>query len=308
MDNPRDALSRLISGYLEYLEKVRRLSSATLRAYGGDLLLFARWIESEGQRPEELNFASIRGFITRLSKSRTAPASVNRALSVIRGFYVYAVEQGGFEKNPFDGVRGLKAPKDLPAFFFEDEMEKIVSPPEGEGTFAALRDTALFEFLYSTGCRVGEAASLRIDSWHTGIRKIKITGKGGKERYVFLGDAARSAVDTYIPLRSARLEKLRRQKESALFINFRGGRLTVRGVAYLLSLRLREREIAKPGSPHSLRHSFATHLLDRGADIRIVQELLGHSSLSTTQVYTHLSIDSLKDIYTGAHPHGLKKE
>jgi integrase/recombinase XerC/integrase/recombinase XerD len=301
-------LKQFGSRYLEYLEKVRRLSPATVKAYKGDLSMFSAWIEAGGLAPDKLSFADIRGFLSHLAKSRTAPSSVNRALSTVRGFYEFAVEHGEFGNNPFEGVRGLKAPKDLPMFFFEEEMEKLVSGEEGDGSFTFARDTALFELLYSTGCRVGEIAAFKADSWYAGIRKVKIIGKGGKERFVFVGDAARSAVDTYLPLRSARLNELGRGGEGALFINYRGGRLTVRGIAYLLSRRLRERGIPKPGSPHSLRHSFATHLLGRGADIRIVQELLGHTSLSTTQVYTHLSIDSLKDIYVQAHPHGMRKK
>jgi len=182
---------------------------------------------------------------------------------------------------------------------------------DADEEFIAARDSALFELMYSTGCRVSEIAALRLSaagvktgSWSPGLGSIKISGKGGKERFVFVGQAAEEALAAYLPHRQARLSANEgAKKTAALFINYRGGALTVRGIFYILGRALRERNIAKPAGPHTLRHSFATHILDRGADIRVVQELLGHANLSTTQIYTHTSLDALKDIYAKAHPH-----
>ncbi|MDR3201100.1 MAG: tyrosine-type recombinase/integrase, partial [Spirochaetales bacterium] len=178
--------------------------------------------------------------------------------------------------------------------------------------FITARDKALFELMYSTGCRVSEIASIKIAQgkraagafWGPGMSRFKILGKGGKDRFVFAGPSALEALEAYLPLREERLAA----QVNALFINFHGGALTVRGIFYLLARNLRKKGIEKPASPHTLRHSFATHILNGGADIRVVQELLGHASLSTTQVYTHLSLDALKDIHAKAHPHGLRRK
>jgi integrase/recombinase XerC/integrase/recombinase XerD len=191
-------------------------------------------------------------------------------------------------------------------------------PAAESEVFIAARNMALFELMYSTGCRVSEIASIRTSPrkgargsvWQPGRNSIKILGKGGRERFVFVGEAAEKALREYLPHRTQRLAAAStetREPTDALFINFRGGALTVRGIFYLLVKSLRAKGIAKPAGPHTLRHSFATHILDRGADIRIVQELLGHASLSTTQIYTHLSLDALKDIHAKAHPHGLRR-
>lgn len=290
--------------YIDYLGKVRFLSAATIKAYGGDLAVFFEWLERQGSAAADLTFADIRGYLTEQAGRNLAPVSINRALAAVRGFYAFAVERGYLQSNPFEGIRGLKASKKLPSVLFEEEMDMLL---DGDGeTFIAARDRALFELLYSTGCRVGEIAAFRVGDWKKGIRRIKITGKGGRERFVFIGDQARAAVDEYLPLRAARTGD-RTAEETALFVNFRGRKLTVRGIFFILNRRLREKGILKSAGPHAVRHSFATHLLNHGADIRVVQELLGHSSLSTTQVYTHLSLDSLKDIYTRAHPHGQRK-
>jgi integrase/recombinase XerC/integrase/recombinase XerD len=184
-------------------------------------------------------------------------------------------------------------------------MERLLSG-EADGFFES-RDRALFELMYSTGCRVSEVAALGTANWKTGATRMKILGKGRKERYVFIGPKAVEALETYLPYRRKRIDEHDNPDEKALFVNFRGRPLTVRGIAFLLKRRLGQKDLNKPAGPHTLRHSFATHLLGRGADIRIVQELLGHSSLSTTQIYTHVSIDALKDVYVKAHPHGLRK-
>lgn len=305
MNKLEGPLTVLVTRYLDYLAKVRFLSPATVKAYGLDLTLFAVWLDESGLSFETLSAREARGFLAALTRKGLTPASINRAVAVVRGFYVFASEQADLEINPFESVRGLKTAKPLPSVLFEEEMGRLL---EDEGSdFISIRDRALFELLYSTGCRVSEAASLLLQDAPKGVRKIKITGKGGKERFVFVGDKARDALAVYFVKRSALLLENGLSGEKALFINARGSALSVRGIAYLLSRRLRKLGIPKHASPHTLRHSFATHVLDHGADLRIVQELLGHSNLSTTQVYTHVSIDALKDVYAAAHPHGTRK-
>ena len=305
MNKREGALAELSTRYLDYLAKVRYLSPATVKAYGLDLELFATWLEESGLAFETLSGRDARGFLVGLARRGLSPVSVNRAVAAVRGFYVFATEQGGLEANPFDGLRGLKTAKALPSVLFEEEMTKLLS--EEGNAFIPVRDRALFELLYSTGCRVSEIASLTLQDVPAGARKIKILGKGGKERFVFVGDKAREALDVYLAKRASLLEENGMGGERALFINARGSALSIRGIAYLLELRLRKTGIPKRASPHTIRHSFATHVLDRGADLRIVQELLGHSNLSTTQIYTHVSIDALKDVYAAAHPHGTRK-
>lgn len=301
----RPAPDTIARDYLDYIAKVRFLSPATVRAYQGDLSAFISWLGEKGLDAQGLGTREIRSYLAELSKKKLAPASINRALAALRGFYSFAVERELYDTNPLEGVRGLKAPKNLPVVLFEEELDRLL---EGESeSFIEARNKALFEVLYSTGCRVGELAALRVAQVRFGVDRVKIRGKGGRERFVFIGRQAAEALDTYLPLRDQLLMEKNRAGEEALFVNFRGGALSPRGVFYILRRRLGEKGIPKPAGPHSLRHSFATHLLDRGADIRVVQELLGHESLSTTQVYTHLSLDSLKDTYLRAHPHGKRK-
>jgi integrase/recombinase XerC/integrase/recombinase XerD len=312
--NNAENLRVLRQTYLDYLAKVRFLSAATVKAYSIDIDSFLDWLPAAELSADSLSYRDIRAWLTELAKRKLAPASINRALAALRGFYAFGVERKALSANPFAGIQGLKAPKALPAVLFEEEMDRLLDgETEEAGPFIAARNKALFELLYSTGCRVGELAALTTSVWKAGRRRIKITGKGGKDRFVFAGDAAYAAVEAYLPLRKARIAETRgaagaENPTDALFINFRGGRLTVRGIFYILTRSLREKGIQKPAGPHTIRHSFATHILDRGADIRIVQELLGHASLSTTQIYTHLSLDSLKDIHAKAHPHGLRKK
>jgi integrase/recombinase XerC/integrase/recombinase XerD len=317
----------LIHEYLEYLAKVRFLSAATLRAYANDISSFMRHRAKDGLALSGLTPAHIRSYLAELLRRRQNPVSINRATSALRGLYAFAVERGKLPSNPFEGVQGLKRAKRLPRVLFEEDLDRFLEGygeqaraleedgPAGEDEkFIAARDRALFELMYSTGCRVSEIASLKAGPcgkasgavWFAGAGRIKILGKGGKERFVFVGQAAEEALRAYIPYRRARLAQTAGTKPPprALFINFRGGPLSTRGIFYLFVCALREKGIDKAASPHTLRHSFATHILNRGADIRVVQELLGHADLSTTQVYTHLSLDALKDIHMRSHPHG----
>lgn len=295
-------IAQHLQEYLAYLEQVRKLSPATCTAYRNDLRLFLEWFERELGESVPVDTESIRAFFAHLSRSEEAISSINRRLSSIKGYFRYLQRYGYVDSTPVEAVRGMKQEKRLPDFLFEKEVQALLEM-EGDD-FTSARDKFILEALYSTGCRISELCGIDLSRVGNERRSIVVRGKGGKDRRVFLGKNAVTALAAYLPHRTARLRYLGRSDEPALIINARGGRLTQRGVAGIIEKRLREVGIIKQASPHTFRHSFATHLLDRGADIRAVQELLGHASLSTTQVYTHVGLSRLKEVYERAHPHG----
>lgn len=287
--------------YLSYLEAVRGLSEHTRLAYGRDL---DAWEEFLARREASLATASpaLAGeFLRSLGQEGLAPRSVNRVLSCLRGFYRYLLRTGRAFSHPFSGIRSLKTPRRLPVYLFEKEVQSLLDD-ERTG-FQALRDRVLFEILYSTGCRVGELCSLDLAAV-VGKTRFPVTGKGNKTRTVFLTPSARKALEAYLPARLLRLDQGDADAARALLLNSQGKRLGVRGVQKIVSRAAVRAGLTKQATPHTLRHTFATHLSAEGMDVRVVQELLGHSRLETTQVYTHLSMDRLKDVMRAAHPHG----
>ncbi len=288
--------------YLGYLGSVRNLSSSTIRAYRADLNAFVAWVAQEGLTTEELGLHEARAYVAHLTRNRAAGTSVNRALSALKGFFRYLVRIEAREASPFDGVRTQHNRKRLPEFLFEQEMERVL---EIEGTgLLDLRDRVLLEVLYSAGARISECIGINVSDINLKRGSILVHGKGRKDRVVFLGRPALSAVREYLPVRGAFLQRKGRAQEQALLLNSRGGRLSERGAAEIVHKRVERADTAKHVTPHTFRHSFATHVLEHGADIRVVQELLGHSSLSTTQIYTHMGLGALREIYRQAHPHG----
>ncbi len=287
--------------YLGYLASVRHLSVASVRAYRSDLAAFEQWLAERGSDAADVDAAVGRRYIAHLSRNDAAVSTVNRSLSALKGYFRYLVRTERATASPFEGVRGLRKQSHLPSFLFEDEISDLLAVNGSD--FPACRDRLILELLYSTGCRISELVMINLDEIDYKRGRVRVRGKGDKERFVFLGAPARRALADYLPLRSARLARAGLRDEKGLVINAQGGRLTQRGVAGIIKKRVAEKGLAKAVSPHTFRHSFATHILDRGADIRVVQELLGHSSLSTTQVYTHLGLGALKKIYEQAHPH-----
>jgi len=301
--------------YLSYLGAVRRLSPHTLESYRKDLEKYERYLAADGIEAQAAGLEAARGFVGSLSRMGLAPRSVNRIVCGVRGWYRYMERRNEISSNPFSEIRSLRTEKRLPSFLFEEEMAKLLELPAmtaaGEGVdgdgFWKLRDRAVLEALYSTGCRISELVSLNLSDLDLKNRTARVMGKGSKERMVFLGAEALAALREYMAGRRAHLRaggsEADADAQRALFINHRGKRITDRGVRFVLASYLRRANLGKKVSPHTFRHSFATHLLDRGADIRAVQELLGHSSLSTTQVYTHVGLERLKKVYRRAHPH-----
>ncbi len=273
-------------------------SPETRRSYRADLVEFGRFLEEMG-RPEldRVDRLTIRSFLVRLHQ-RLSKSSIERKVACLRSFYKYLNQRGILEHNPALRLKAPRKERKAPAFLSVDEAYALLDqhPKEGPGLS---RDLAIMELLYSTGLRVGELVSLDTDSIDRRLGLVRVLGKGGRERVVPVGDRALGAVERYL----SEWEEIRiKSKNKALFLNRRGGRLTDRSVRNILDAMLTRLASSRRISPHGLRHSFATHLLDAGADLRAVQEMLGHASLSTTQKYTHLSIDRLMRVYDRAHP------
>lgn len=296
-----------VQRFLDYLRDQRRASPRTLVAYQSDLHEFGNFLTGQGtgpaSGPETIDRLSVRGFVASLSRRGLAKSSVARKLSTVRSFLNHAVRDGRIEQSPADGLPTPRVPRALPRNLTVDEvfalLDRITAPD-----LASTRDRAVLELLYATGLRVGELVSLDLEDLDLQGRMLRVLGKGGKERLVPFGSKAERALRHWIDQATA----LRRQGDvQALFLNLRGGRLTDRSVRRILDRRLREAAVQAHVSPHALRHSFATHLLGAGADLRAIQELLGHASLSTTQRYTHVSMDALMQVYDRAHPRARRR-
>lgn len=287
--------------YLEYLRVVRSLSPQTLRSYETDLRTFTRWrVEAAlADVPEDREM--LRAFVAAQTREGKSAKSVSRSLSALSGLFRFEQRMGLRDTLPTESFRRPKQQKNLPEVLDQTEIEQVLNV-RGTG-IQARRDKAILEMLYSTGCRVGELCGILLSEVDTRRGRLVVHGKGSKDRIVFLGGPAKDALAGYVPYRTALLERLGKQGVQTLFVNLRGGTLSSRGVFGIVEKRCAEAGIAKRVTPHTFRHSFATHVLDDGADIRIVQELLGHSRPSTTQVYTHVGIAGLKRVYSQAHPH-----
>jgi integrase/recombinase XerC len=303
--NSIDTNTIAIDEYLCYLRSVRGVSERTERAYEGDLLRFAAYCENSGIRMEAASPYEAQRFIGDLSSEGISAVSVNRALSSIRGFYRWLIRFGRRKDNPVGNLRNLRTPKTLPEFLWEGEMADFADLPDTAGILWPLRDKALILAMYSAGLRISELAALSLKSLDRDLGGGRVIGKGGKERRALFSDEGRDALAAYLPAREARIKAER--PTDRLFVNRRGGPLSVSGIRWIIARYSGRSGLQKNVHPHALRHSFATHLVNAGCDVRIVQELLGHASLSTTQRYTHVDMERLKKVYAKAHPHGKRK-
>lgn len=300
-----DGFNDLIEKFMRYLGVERGFSAHTLRAYRKDLDEFSSYCKSA---PEAVEIIDIRGFISTLMIGGKAKSTVSRKLAAIRSFLSYLYQEGYVKLNPAKFVPMPKGAKHLPNFLSVDEAFDLVQSPEGI-SFIKIRDKTILELLYSSGMRVSELSGINMDEVNLKEGLLKIKGKGKKERIVPFGSKASAALKSYIVERVFfKKKKSIHETQSALFLNIRGSRLTDRQIRRIVVKYARDTGIQGQISPHTLRHSFATHLLIGGADLRVIQELLGHSSLSTTQKYTHLDIGHLIDIYDKTHPFGNKEE
>ncbi len=291
----------MLKQYIEYLRSVKNLSSHSIRAYGRDIEEFIVFLKTRGKEINDIGPDDLRGYISQLSRKKLSAGTINRSMSALRGFFNFLRKQKVLDVNPVNGVHSLKTGRHLPSFLFEDEIDKMLS--HNFKDFWGLRDKTIFEFLYSTGCRISEATALNTGDVDLKNGMAIVQGKGRKDRIVFIGKNAKTLLSDYLARRKHFTRGSDPESLKALFINHHGSRITDRGVRYILTRFIERYEIMKKVTPHTFRHSFATHILNRGADIRVVQELLGHSSLSTTQIYTHIGLDKLKKVYQEAHPH-----
>lgn len=286
-------------------QQARGLSAHTLRAQTGDLLKLEDHARRQRWAGWVVSPRTLRGFALELGQRGLDPASQARILSTVRAFYAWCFETGRIPENPASGLRNPKQAKKLPAFLTEGESEALLElPPAVDFPSARLR--ALLELLYASGLRVSELVGLDLQDVLFGERTLRVLGKGNKERLVPFHAAAESALQVYLGYRSEVVAEQGTAGGPALFLNQRGGRLTPTSVRTFLDRALDEAAVRSKVSPHALRHSFATHLLNAGMDLRAIQELLGHASLSTTQRYTHLSLEELAKTYAEAHPRAGK--
>lgn len=308
-----------VAGFLRYLRTERQASAHTLSSYLIDLTQFATftWLERglPGCRWEQVEAPQARRFLVRLNQAGLARTSLNRKTSSLRSFFRFLAREGVIEGNPFTSLPSAKAPQRLPGIFDRAQVGRLLDAPQAywrrhaearevpseHGAFAAARDSAILEVLYSAGLRISEAIGMNQEDIDAGSGTFTVRGKGRKERLGVLGKPALRALQTYLD-RRAKLGLAGRTDRGALFLNADGERLTARSVQRFFKLYLREADLPKDYTPHRLRHSFATHMLAAGADLRSVQELLGHASLSTTQIYTHVDAERLKEAYAQAHP------
>jgi integrase/recombinase XerC len=294
--------SAVVQEYLSYLQTVRGASARTLSAYGDDLSLYINYCTNHEIDPVQAQAYEVQCFIADLSDERAAPSSVNRRLSSIRGFYRWLARFGKRADNPCDTLKNVKVPPQLPSVLWEDEMAQFAALPETQDILWPARDKALVLTMYYAGLRISELVSLSMKRLTGNMDGAKITGKGGKDRMVFFSDEARAALLDYLPEREAKVKNA----SDALFVSEKGRPLSVSGTRWIITQYAQVSGLGKNIHPHSLRHSFATHLVNAGCDVRIVQEMLGHASLSTTQRYAHVNIEGLKKVYAKAHPHARR--
>ena len=297
-------IEKLSLDFVAKLEHEKGFSEHTLRAYHKDLLQFDNFLKAEKRSSlESINHLLLRRFLAVLRSKNYSKTTIARKLASIRSFFKFLIREGELVSNPFEMLRTPKQDKKLPHFLSITEVDVLLKTPDSS-TVMGLRDMAIMETLYSTGIRVSELVGLDEGSIDFIAGMIKVQGKGKKERLVPIGSPAIKAINEYIDSKSMSKKKEEKSvsRSETLFLNKYGGRLTARSVARSLDKYLKVSGINLLTSPHTFRHSFATHLLDKGADMRSVQEMLGHSSLSTTQVYTHITTERLKNVYDKAHP------
>lgn len=295
-----DGLDGPIDAYLAHLLAERGLARTTVDAYASDLADFAAFAARRGVRaPAALRRSIITLYLLALRRRGLADSSVARRLASIRGLTAYLLREGLIADDPAQDIGTGRPGRRLPGILSVEEVERLLAQPRGDGPLA-VRDRAILELLYAAGLRVSELVALDVGDVHLSVEYVRCVGKGAKERIVPIGAAAVRALQRY--LAHARPALVGRRPTAALFVSRRGGRLTRQSVWEMLRTNARSAGLRASIHPHTLRHSFATHLLDGGADLRAVQEMLGHASVVTTQLYTHLTRSRLREVYRRAHP------
>jgi integrase/recombinase XerD len=290
----------VVAEFLESLRFERRLSANTVESYGRDLRGYVQYLSSRGTGgPLAADVAAVREYLARLAERGLAAASRSRALAALRAFHRFLRVEGRIEHDPTEFLDSPRGWKKLPRSLSGEEVERLLAHPD-RGSRTGARDALLLALLYDCGLRVTEVAGLRLDQVDLESWVIRVRGKGDKERFVPFGEQAREAIEGY--LAGARGRSVRARGNPHLFPGARGGHLTRQRAWQIVKALVRGSGVTRAVSPHTLRHSFATHLLDNGADLRAVQLLLGHADISTTQIYTHLSRERLKRVHERFHP------
>jgi integrase/recombinase XerD len=305
--DPSARFESLVLDFLAYLEFERGLSRNTLEAYRSDLLQYGRFLDEREVSAVDAEAVDVNDFLTSLAtghddKVPSSPATIHRKSACLRSFYRHLRREGLRESDPTATLSAPRKNRKLPQVLTRGEVERLLTQPRGTDA-PALRDRALLELMYACGLRASEAIGLQLGDVDVDERVLRARGKGSKERLVPVGQAAARAVRQY--LERGRPALVRGSGETALFVNFRGGGLTRQGLYKIVRRHALSAGLADRMSPHTLRHTFATHLLAGGCDLRSVQEMLGHADVSTTQLYTHLSSERLKDVYFRAHPRAV---
>ncbi|MCK5288438.1 MAG: tyrosine recombinase [Candidatus Omnitrophica bacterium] len=286
--------SYYIDKFLNYLIIEKNYSEHTEINYKTDLKEFEQFLNSRGIKDiKKIDYFLLRKFLSFLNERKLSKQSISRKISTFKSFFKFILREGIKKNNPASSLIYPRKDKSLPCFLTEGEVKSILDVPI-DSDLMGLRDKAILEFLYSTGARVSEIVSLKMQNVDLIGGVVKVKGKGRKERLLPLGEPAIISLKNYIDKRI--------DNNRSLFLNKRGGTLSDRGIRGIVLKYIQKASAVLKASPHTFRHSFATHLLDRGADLRSVQELLGHSSIATTQIYTHLTIESLKNVYQRSHP------
>jgi integrase/recombinase XerC len=298
MKKPSTVVSRAVADFLCHLRE-RNASTHTIKAYSGDLAEFSAYAGSRGWK--EIDHVTIRGFLSQLYEKGLSKTSVARGLAAVRSLYRWLAQEGAVEQNPAKLVATPKLPKTLPRVPTIEEMNFVLDGQMPEAAAFPERDRLMLELLYGCGIRNSELTGIDLDDIRLSAEAILIRGKGKKERYVPFGDSAKSALAAYLPARQAVLAETHRNN-AALLVNRRGGRLTTRSVGRIIKKIAVAKGLSPDVHPHTLRHAFGTHMLEEGADLRAIQELLGHERLATTQRYTQLSMKHVLQVYDQTHP------
>ena len=304
-------MGNIIQDFQVYLEVERNVSEHTRTAYIADIQEFACFLHNSDfiKRQDEIfdvEPENIRQFLSYLYRQKVKKVTANRKLSSLRAFYKYALRTGKIKNNPAEMIQALKTEKYMPKFLSVDETFQLLNA-QGDNSISTLRDHAMLELFYSSGLRLSELAGLNVTDFDFSQTLVKLRGKGKKERIVPVGKPALQSIEDYIKKTAEARKKYEDNMfKNPLFLNARGERITARSIARIVDASMVKSAIGRKISPHALRHSFATHLLNAGADLRSIQELLGHESLSTTQKYTAVNINRMMEVYDKAHPRAKK--
>jgi len=299
----KNVMDKWVAGFLNYLNVEKNCSVLTISNYSADMALFQDFLlkRKKGLCWKEVAILDIRAYLAQLNECKFARRTIARRISSLRSFYKFLLRENAVKTNPFVKIRTPKLDKKLPVFLEEFEINELLKQPDS--SLLGLRDQAILEVLYATGCRVSELVGLTKARIDLANQYVLLLGKGNKERLVPLGHTAVNALENYyVNSRKKLMCKFATKEHDMVFVNNRGTPLTDRSVRRILDKNVLRLSLQKHISPHTIRHTFATHLLEHGADLRAVQELLGHASLSTTQIYTHLTTERIATVYEKNHP------